>query len=87
MTGDHGDLASQLARRSFHRCPVQGCRVTDLPARLLLCTPHWHQVPPALQAAVWDAYDHGRGVGTLALLHAQAAAIAAIENRKDTTNA
>lgn len=84
-----GNLASQLARRSFHRCPVQGCHVTDLPARLLTCSPHWHQLDdrPALQAAVWDAYDHGRGVGTLALLHAQAAAIAAIENRKDTTNA
>jgi hypothetical protein len=82
-----GNLASQLERRSFHRCPVGGCRVTDLPARLLMCAPHWHMVPPLLQRAVWDAYDHGRGVGSLALLHAQAAAIAAIHDREDTTHA
>lgn len=87
MTGDLTGLAAQLASRSSHRCPVQGCRVTGLPARLLMCSAHWHQVPAELQRAVLDAYDHGRGVGTLALLHAQAAAIAAIENRKDTTHA
>ena len=83
-----GNLASQLASRSLHRCPVQGCGVTGLPARLLMCSAHWHQVPAELQRAVLDAYDHRRGVGTLALLHAQAAAIAAIENdRRDTTHA
>jgi len=55
-----------------------------VPARLLMCAIHWHMVPHPLQRAVWDAYDQGRGVGSEKLLHAQAAAIAAVRERTQT---
>jgi hypothetical protein len=74
------DLAAQLSRRTMHPCPVRPCAAV-VPARLLMCAPHWRMVPHPLQRAVWNAYDHGLGVGSTELLHAQAAAIAAVRER------
>jgi hypothetical protein len=48
---------------------------------------HWRMVPPKLQAAVWAAYDNGRGVDPQTrlplppLAEAQMAAIIAVETR------
>jgi len=81
MTDDQ--LRAQLSQRSHHPCPVRPCAAV-VPARLLMCATHWHMVPHLLQRAVWDAYDQGRGVGSDELLHAQAAAIAAVRERTQT---
>jgi hypothetical protein len=62
-------------RAADHACPARRCR-RRIPMHLLMCGPHWRMVPPDLQHAVQAAYSSGRGLGTLALLQAQAAAIA-----------
>lgn len=41
--------------QDYHRCVVTGCDV-DLPPRLLMCKPHWRQVPHRLQKHVIDAF-------------------------------
>jgi hypothetical protein len=46
-----------------------------------MCGIHWRLVPAPMQRAVNAAYDHGQGLGTLALLHAQEAAIRAVNER------
>lgn len=58
-----------------HACPARRCR-RRIPMHLLMCGPHWRMVPPAIQHRVQAAYSSGRGLGTLPLLQAQAAAIA-----------
>lgn len=60
-----------------HLCPAKRCP-REVPDHLLMCGIHWRIVPPPLQRAVTAAYDHGRGLGTLALLAAQTDAIAAV---------
>lgn len=61
-----------------HQCPIGGCE--DLLANSrLLCLSHWRMLPGYLRDAVYAAYDHGAGVGSLALLHAQTAAIDFVE--------
>lgn len=60
-----------------HLCPARRCP-REVPDHLLMCGIHWRLVPRALQRAVMLAYDHGRGLGTLALLAAQTDAIAAV---------
>jgi hypothetical protein len=57
-----------------HICPARRCGV-ELPDHLLMCAPHWRLVTPVYQRAVYLAYNHGAGVGTLGLYHAQVAAI------------
>jgi|HubBroStandDraft_3_1064219.scaffolds.fasta_scaffold00339_14 hypothetical protein len=59
-----------------HICPARRCGV-ELPDHLLMCRPHWGLVPPVYQRAVYAAYNHGAGVGSLGLLHAQVDAIRA----------
>lgn len=39
-----------------HKCAVDGCNV-QVPALLLMCTPHWRMVSPAAQRRVWTTYD------------------------------
>jgi hypothetical protein len=60
-----------------HQCPTRGCK-RNLPDHLLMCRPHWYQVPYHLRRAVWNAYDGGAGVGTWPLRVAQANAIEAV---------
>jgi hypothetical protein len=64
-----------------HNCPVSTCTVTGLPDSKLMCWQDWSKVPPALQRAVYRAYDKGRGLGSEALRAAQDAAIAAVERQ------
>jgi hypothetical protein len=64
---------------AIHPCPAPQCKIRDLPARLLMCAQHWAMVPSPLQRAVYLAYDHGRGVGTIALLRAQTEALSAVD--------
>ena len=63
-----------------HPCPAYRCRRT-MPDHLLMCKPHWYQVPYHLRLAVWDAYQDGAGVGTPELLAAQADAIQAVNEK------
>jgi hypothetical protein len=46
---------------------------------MLMCRPHWYQVPKPIRGAVWAAWDEGRGAGTPAHRAAIEAAIAAVE--------
>jgi hypothetical protein len=46
-----------------------------------MCPDHWRLVPRPLQVAVYTAYDHGRGMGSYALLAAQTDAITAANAR------
>ena len=63
-----------------HQCLVEGCRQL-LPHTKLMCLDHWRMVSKPLQDAVYAAYDHGAGIGTPALMHAQYAAIEAVEDK------
>jgi hypothetical protein len=63
-----------------HVCPVEHC-ILDVPNRFLMCGDHWHMVPIGLQRAVYAAYRRGEGVGTLALMDAQNAAVQAVNER------
>jgi hypothetical protein len=65
-----------------HLCPRRTCP-REVPDHLLMCGIDWRTLPPALQRAVYAAYDHGAGLGTPALLAAQRAAIEYV-NREDT---
>lgn len=44
---------------SPHHCHAEGCR-RSVPARLLMCAPHWRMVPEDLQARVWETYRPGQ---------------------------
>jgi hypothetical protein len=63
-----------------HQCPAKGCK-RNIPDHLLMCKPHWFQVPYHLRRAVWDTYQDGAGVGTAALVHAQRDAIDAVNGK------
>jgi len=67
---------------TMHRCPVRGCKVTNVPDKWLMCPYHWRQVPAELQGDVWTAFGPcGEGVGSVGLLLAQEAAIKAVNER------
>ena len=57
-----------------HPCPIRRCP-REVPEHLLMCGIHWRLVSSPLQGAVYSAYRHGEGRGSLALLQAQRAAI------------
>ena len=63
-----------------HPCPILPCPA-DVPSNLLMCGYHWRMVPPGLRAAVWSAYDHGRGIASRELSAAQTAAITAVREQ------
>jgi len=67
-----------------HRCPARRCPRRVQPD-LLMCGIHWRMVPKPLQRAVWAAWRHGEGQGTIELIHAQDAAIRAVNNRTEHT--
>lgn len=62
------------AERSTHPCPAARCP-RDVPDHLLMCGIHWRLVPHNVRRAVLRAYADGAGLGSAALLHAQALAI------------
>jgi hypothetical protein len=61
-----------------HRCPRNGCPVTDVPDAKLLCPNDWYRVPKPLRRAVWIAWHRGAGAGSPAHRAAMRAAIAAV---------
>lgn len=64
-----------------HSCAATGCRA-QIPLKLLMCRPHWAQVPRALKRAVWDSYRPGQELeGEIGAnyLRAMMAAIAAVD--------
>ena len=46
---------------SNHTCHAKQCS-KEVPPELLMCGPHWRQVPPNLKRAVWDNYVSGQEV-------------------------
>jgi hypothetical protein len=60
-----------------HPCPVSVC-TEQVDHDKLMCPSHWGQVPKPVQRAVWIAWNHGAGAGSLAHLAAMEAAIAAV---------
>jgi hypothetical protein len=82
---DQADALTEIVARSLHPCPVRRC-TREVPARLLMCAPHWRLVPRQVQRAVWDAYDGGAGLGSGELLRAQAAAIKAVNEALQERN-
>jgi hypothetical protein len=72
-----------------HKCPIDGCEVTDLPRSILMCALHWRKVPRDLQRAVnraWRARNPTTREGSDGTVgdHLQACedAIAAVEGRE-----
>ena len=47
-----------------------------------MCKPHWFMVPQLLRNAVWNTYDHGRGLLTDAYKTARQNAIDAVNDRE-----
>ena len=46
-----------------HECPATGC-TREVRQEMLMCRPHWYMVPGPVRAALWNAWDLGRGAGT-----------------------
>lgn len=42
--------------RPVHKCAAEGCDIT-VSTSILMCPRHWKQVPRAIQARVWKAWD------------------------------
>jgi alkylhydroperoxidase family enzyme len=65
-----------------HACPARGCSETVADDKLL-CWTDWRRVPPALQQAVYAAWNGGRGAGTPEHRAACAAATDAASHRRE----
>jgi hypothetical protein len=63
-----------------HACPATRCP-REVPDHLLMCGIHWRMVPPPYARAVNVAYARGAGLGTVALVRAQRAAIRVVNTR------
>lgn len=63
-----------------HVCPANTC-TAEVDDDKLLCRGHWAMVPAPLQRAVYAAWDHGNGGGSLAHMAAMAAALHACNAR------
>lgn len=48
-----------------HPCPVTPCP-TRVAYNKVMCPRHWKLVPPAIQNAVYRAWNHGQGAGSYA---------------------
>lgn len=70
---------------SAHTCHVSSC-VAKVPPRMLMCRPHWRQVPQALKDDVLNTYQQGQERGdvrpSVVWLKAARAAITAVEDRE-----
>jgi hypothetical protein len=61
--------------QSRHECAVDGCGEL-ISRQLLMCAPHWRQVPKPLQNRVYNTW---RGGGAAEYLAAREAAIDSVE--------
>lgn len=43
----------------MHRCAAIGCDKL-VPARMLMCRPHWFMVPGAIRSRIWNSYMPGQ---------------------------
>ncbi len=59
---------------ALHTCPGPECG-KEIPYDMLACSRHWYQVPKAIRAAVYRAWNNGQGAGSPAHTAAIAAAI------------
>lgn len=50
-----------MPRPPAHLCHATGCKV-PVPPKMLMCAPHWRQVPTPLQKLVWATYEPGQEV-------------------------
>jgi hypothetical protein len=64
-------------KTATHKCPGHECQ-EQVAAGKLMCAAHWGEVPPQLQAEVYEAWDRGRGRGSLRHLAAVQAAVEAV---------
>ena len=44
-----------------HKCPVDNCN-KQIPSHILMCTPHWYQVPSSLQRQVYAHWHRGNPI-------------------------
>jgi hypothetical protein len=63
-----------------HECPHPACDAS-VPSGKLACSRHWYAIPKPLRDAVWKAWNHGTGRGSVA--H-NAAITAAIQHLRGT---
>ncbi len=64
-----------------HICPGPDC-TAHVADHMLMCRPHWYQVPRALRDEVWATWRNGAGAGTAEHTQAIHAAIVALESRR-----
>jgi hypothetical protein len=64
-----------------HICPGPACTV-HVADHMLMCRPHWYQVPRMLRSAVWAAWDGGYGAGSDEHMEAMRAAIESLKARQ-----
>jgi hypothetical protein len=57
-----------------HKCPAPRCTV-EVPDHMLMCRPHWYQVPVPLRTRVWATWRNGAGKGWADHSHAMQDAI------------
>lgn len=60
-----------------HKCPVDGCEA-KVPHEILMCYPHWKQVPKDLQYHVNKTWRSGDAAK---YLEARAASVAAVNQK------
>lgn len=63
---------------TLHKCPVPSCRRL-MPARLLMCGPHWRLVPMPIRTRIWRAYRPSQLDGAPPSRHWRAAVREAVE--------
>jgi hypothetical protein len=61
----------------MHECPAPAC-TEQIDPDMLMCPPHWYQVPKPVRRAVWIAWRRGAGAGTPAHRAAIRLAISAL---------
>ena len=54
-----------------HKCPVDNCD-KQIPSHILMCSPHWQQVPPSLQRQVYAHWHRGNPIGEYLDVRAEA---------------
>lgn len=67
-----------------HKCAVNGCE-RQIPLDMLMCAPHWRNVPSTLKAEVNRQYTKGQEItGSITPAYAQAAraAVDSIETKE-----
>jgi hypothetical protein len=67
-----------MNRATSHKCPLEGCS-KQVPHHILMCYPHWKQVPPEIQKRVNRTWREGP---VEAYLQAREAAIRSVQSEE-----